>query len=101
MEPSDGAAVASLTRDDLAPPPGVERSSLRRRLLILAAAILVAIAVITLVPGLASLRARFVLILGEEEIQRGVMTLKRMSDGSQATVRLDELDRRLGEMARA
>ncbi|PYS95229.1 MAG: histidine--tRNA ligase [Acidobacteria bacterium] len=47
------------------------------------------------------LRARFVLILGEEEIQRGVMTLKRMSDGSQATVRLDELDRRLGEMARA
>ena len=59
MEPSDGAAVASLTRDDLAPPPGVERSSLRRRLLILAAAILVAIAVITLVPGLASLRARF------------------------------------------
>ena len=41
------------------------------------------------------------MILGEEEIQRGVMTLKRMSDGSQATVRLDELDRRLGEMARA
>src|SRR5438552_4249460 len=58
MESLDGA-VPSLDRDDLAPPPGVERSRLRRRLLTLAAVILVAIAVITLVPGLAGLRARF------------------------------------------
>ncbi len=59
MEPSDGAAVASLTRDDLSPPPGVERSRLRRSLLTLAVAVVVAVAVITLVPGLGSLRARF------------------------------------------
>jgi uncharacterized protein (TIRG00374 family) len=59
MQRSDGVGVASLTRDDLAPPPGVERSRLRRSLLTLGVAVVVVVGVITLVPGLASLRARF------------------------------------------
>lgn len=47
------------------------------------------------------LRARFVLILGDEEIRRGVLTLRRMSDGTQSTVGEDDLGSRLEEMARA
>ena len=45
------------------------------------------------------LHARFVLILGEEEITRGVLTLKRMSDGAQATFADADLEARLLEMA--
>ena len=44
---------------------------------------------------------RFALILGEQEIARGVLTLKRMSDGAQATVARDEIESKLQEMARA
>jgi histidyl-tRNA synthetase len=47
------------------------------------------------------LGARFVLILGQEEIARGQVILKRMSDGAQATVGEQELESRIGEMARA
>jgi uncharacterized protein (TIRG00374 family) len=46
-------------RSNLAPPPDIGGSRLRRQALILCAIALLAIAVITLVPGLASLRARF------------------------------------------
>src|SRR5437899_1260198 len=59
MEPRDGATVVSLTRDDLSPPPRIERWRLRRSLVMLGVAVVVAVAVIALVPGLASLRARF------------------------------------------
>ena len=59
MEPGHAATVASLTRDDFAPAPRVDRSLLRRSLLTLSVAVVVAVAVITLVPGLASLRSRF------------------------------------------
>ncbi len=44
---------------------------------------------------------RFVLILGEQEIARGVLTLKRMSDGVQETVAEAELEMKLKEMTRA
>jgi uncharacterized membrane protein YbhN (UPF0104 family) len=46
-------------RADLAPPPEVGRSRVRRRVLTLGVVAIVAVAVITLVPGLASLRTRF------------------------------------------
>ncbi len=46
-------------------------------------------------------QAAFVLILGEEEIARGVLTLKKMSDGVQATVPQAELLTKLQEMAHA
>ena len=59
MEPGHAATVASLTRDDFAPAPRVDRSLLRRSLLTLSVAVVVAVAVITPVPGLASLRSRF------------------------------------------
>ncbi len=49
----------SVAREDLAPPPEVGGSRLRRRVLVLALAAVVIVAVITLVPGLASLRSRF------------------------------------------
>jgi len=56
----DGAeAAGSLVRSDLAPPPQVGASRLRRRALALGLVVLAAVAVITLVPGLASLRSRF------------------------------------------
>jgi uncharacterized membrane protein YbhN (UPF0104 family) len=45
--------------DELAPPPAVGSARLRRRILTLGALVLVAVVVITLVPGLASLRTRF------------------------------------------
>ncbi len=47
------------------------------------------------------LGARFVLILGQEEIARGQLILKRMSDGTQATVGEQDLESRIREMARA
>jgi histidyl-tRNA synthetase len=46
------------------------------------------------------LKARFVVILGEQEMAGGVVTLKRMSDGAQATVGEADLETRLQEMAR-
>jgi len=45
--------------------------------------------------------ARFVLILGEREIESGELILKRMSDGQQATVRDEDLEDRLREMGGA
>ena len=45
--------------DELAPPPEVDRAHILRRVLVLVVIALVAIAVIDLVPGLASLRSRF------------------------------------------
>jgi histidyl-tRNA synthetase len=45
--------------------------------------------------------ARFVLILGDQELQRGVLVLKRMADGRQETVGEADLEGRLLEMARA
>jgi uncharacterized protein (TIRG00374 family) len=59
MESSDGVMVASIARDDVVGPPDVERSRLRRSLVTLGVVVIAAVAVITLVPGLASLRARF------------------------------------------
>ncbi len=46
-------------------------------------------------------KARFVLILGDEEIARGLLTIKRMSDGLQETIAEGDLEARLEEMARA
>jgi histidyl-tRNA synthetase len=46
-------------------------------------------------------QAAFVLILGEEEMARGVLTLRKMSDGAQATVAQAELLTKLQEMAHA
>jgi uncharacterized membrane protein YbhN (UPF0104 family) len=51
--------TSSPAREDFAPPPEVGASRLRRQVLILGLIALVVVAVITLVPGLASLRARF------------------------------------------
>jgi uncharacterized protein (TIRG00374 family) len=48
-----------LSREDVSAQPDLSRAGLRRRLLILGAVILVVVAVISLVPGLASLRSRF------------------------------------------
>ncbi len=53
------ATTASGAHDDLAPAPDVQRSQLRRNLLVVGGAALVVVAVITLAPGLTSLRARF------------------------------------------
>jgi len=53
-----GQAPGAFARDDLAPPPQVGGARLRRRVLLLAVVVLAAVAVITLVPGLASLRSR-------------------------------------------
>jgi uncharacterized membrane protein YbhN (UPF0104 family) len=46
-------------RDDLAPPPDLDRRRIGRHLLTLAVVVAIAVAVITLLPGLASLRERF------------------------------------------
>jgi uncharacterized membrane protein YbhN (UPF0104 family) len=46
-------------RDELTAQPDLSRAQLRRRVLILLGVILVVVAVVTLVPGLASLRSRF------------------------------------------
>lgn len=48
-----------MRREDFEPPPEVGGSRVRRRVLILGAVVIVAVAAITLVPGLASLRTRF------------------------------------------
>ncbi|MFQ5876885.1 MAG: histidine--tRNA ligase [Acidobacteriota bacterium] len=45
--------------------------------------------------------ARFVVILGEREIDRGELTLKRMSDGRQATVREEALEAGLQQLSHA
>ncbi len=58
--PKRGAAEAPVvSRQDLAPAPELTGARVRRRLLLLAGIALVVVAVITLVPGLASLRSRF------------------------------------------
>jgi uncharacterized membrane protein YbhN (UPF0104 family) len=46
-------------RDELAPPPDLDRRKITRRLVLLAAILLVVVVLITLLPGLASLRDRF------------------------------------------
>lgn len=56
-EKRPGPPLAS--RRDLAPPPELGAAHVRRRLLLLAAIAVAIVAVITLVPGLASLRSRF------------------------------------------
>jgi uncharacterized membrane protein YbhN (UPF0104 family) len=55
---SDDAASAPAV-DDLAAPPEVESSRLRRQLIWLATIVVVAVVLITVVPGFASLRSRF------------------------------------------
>ncbi len=57
-ELEDGARAAS-SREDLAPPPEIDRRRILRRVLVLVVVALVVVAVIGLVPGLSSLRARF------------------------------------------
>lgn len=59
MSDPGSASVATLDRDDIASAPEIERSRLRRHVLTLIAVVAAAVAVITLVPGLASLRSRF------------------------------------------
>jgi uncharacterized protein (TIRG00374 family) len=51
--------VPEMSRDELPDQPNLDRKHIRRRLLGLAALIVVVVAVITLVPGLAELRSRF------------------------------------------
>ncbi len=46
------------------------------------------------------LEARFVVILGEQEVAGDLVTLKRMSDGNQATFAEGDLEPRLQEMTR-
>ena len=52
------AATPSVRRDDLDAPPDLGGARVRRRLLLILAVVIGVVAVITLVPGLASLRAR-------------------------------------------
>lgn len=56
----DSGGKAAPERDDFAPPPEIDGARIRRRVILLAAIVLAVVAVITLVPGLASLRSRFV-----------------------------------------
>jgi uncharacterized protein (TIRG00374 family) len=56
---SHATRVPEVSRDQLPEPPELDRRHIRRKLLELAAVIIVIVAVITLVPGLASLRSRF------------------------------------------
>jgi uncharacterized protein (TIRG00374 family) len=56
---SSTTAVPEVRRDELPEPPEFDRSRLRRRAIVLCLVVLVVIAVIGLVPGLASLRTRF------------------------------------------
>jgi uncharacterized protein (TIRG00374 family) len=56
---SVGSAIPEVSREDLPDQPDLDRRHIRRRLLGLGAAIVVIVAVITLVPGLAELRSRF------------------------------------------
>ena len=53
------SATIESRRAELAPPPEIQGSRLRRQALILGAVVVVVVAVITLVPGLAELRTRF------------------------------------------
>jgi uncharacterized membrane protein YbhN (UPF0104 family) len=59
MADVSSVAVLSSRREDLAPPPQIQRSRLRRRVLALGVIALVVVAAITLVPGLSDLRSRF------------------------------------------
>lgn len=52
-------AIPNMRRGDLGEPPELDPARVRRRLIVLLAVILAAVAIITLVPGLASLRDRF------------------------------------------
>jgi uncharacterized protein (TIRG00374 family) len=56
---SVGTAVPEITLEELPDQPELDRKRIRRRLIGLGALIVVIVAVITLVPGLASLRSRF------------------------------------------
>jgi histidyl-tRNA synthetase len=46
------------------------------------------------------LKARFVLIVGEDEVSRGTLTIKRMADGEQRSVPEPDLVRTLAELSR-
>lgn len=59
MADVNSVAVLSSRREDFGPPPQLQRSQLRRHALALGVIALLAVAVITLVPGLADLRTRF------------------------------------------
>jgi uncharacterized protein (TIRG00374 family) len=59
MPNAEGFAPGESARDDLAPRPEVQRSRLIRNALTLVAMIVAAVVVVTLVPGLASVRSRF------------------------------------------
>ncbi len=48
-----------------------------------------------------ALRARTVIIVGEEEISRGMVTLKRMADGTQETIRTEDLEARIEALGHA
>ena len=52
-------ATPELRRQDLGEPPELDRSGLRRGVIVVLVVVLAAVAVITLVPGLSSLRSRF------------------------------------------
>jgi uncharacterized protein (TIRG00374 family) len=57
--PATGGETPVVSRQDLEPAPELNGASVRRRLLLLAGVAVAAVAVITLVPGLGSLRSRF------------------------------------------
>jgi uncharacterized membrane protein YbhN (UPF0104 family) len=59
MARTESVAPGPTARDDLAPGPEVQRSRLVRHALTLVAIVAAAVVVITLVPGLASVRSRF------------------------------------------
>jgi uncharacterized protein (TIRG00374 family) len=59
MATAEGAQQAAVGREDLAAPPRMRRSSVRRNVLTLVVIIAAVVAVVTLVPGLASVRSRF------------------------------------------
>jgi uncharacterized membrane protein YbhN (UPF0104 family) len=56
---SAATRVPEISRDELPEPPEFDRNRIRRRLIALGALIVLIVAAITLVPGLASLRSRF------------------------------------------
>ena len=59
MAIADGAHHPAVAREELAGPPQMRRASVRRNVLTTVAIIAAVVAVVTLVPGLASVRSRF------------------------------------------
>src|SRR5947209_12500398 len=59
MSSATASGLEHLRRDDVGGPPDLDQRSLRRRLIVLVAVVVGVVAIVTLVPGLASLRTRF------------------------------------------